>query len=567
MLGIVIFLTGRKMKNQLYFGDCLEILINYLVPVSNEGFIDLVYIDPPFNSKRDYNVLFESLDLSDTTAQKQAFADTWSNISYIDELDMIQNLNLDLYNFLKTLEKANTPRSAVAYLTTMALRVIYIHKVLKSTGSFYLHCDPTMSHYLKIVCDMIFGHGNFRNEVIWKRTNNPKGSQFKDRKYGVYTDTILFFTKSSNYNFELDRVRQPLTKEEIVEKYSKIDEKGRYLEYPIIRSASKGERPNLVYEYKGYTPEKWGWVVNKDKLVEIDKRGDLAWRPNGSPYRKYRFYEDRGKPVGNLWDDIIRIQSNSSESLGYPTQKPVALLERIIKASTNPGDVVADFFCGCGTTIAAAEKLERKWIGVDISHLAIKLIMARILKPWDENFVKQKEIRDSIEVTGVPKDIGSAKELARNTSKGRFNFQDWVVEFLLGGVCNPKKVGDGGFDGYITFKSIGGNKGLILIEVKSGKLTVKNMREFIHVVEKQNADMGVFVCFADEVTKNMELEARQAGFFHKDVFQERFQKIRIVTVEELLDGYQLQYPRQEETTFKKATKKLQIKDIEHGELF
>lgn len=494
------------MKNQLFFGDCLEILEKYIVPKSSEGFIDLVYIDPPFNSKRDYNVLFESLELSDAIAQKQAFADTWSNISYIDELDRIQILNLDLYEFLKTLEKVKTPRSAVAYLTTMSLRIIYIHKVLKSTGSFYLHCDPTMSHYLKIVCDMIFGHKNYRNEIIWsyqRWTNSQK--QFQSMH-----DIILFYSKSDNNTFN------PQT-----EPYSE-------------KSKHKGRRYSEIVDGK--------FVQN------------------------YTEDDTREKSMRDVWE-ISYLNSQAKERLGYPTQKPLALLERIVKASSNPGDIVADFFCGCGTTIAAAEKLGRSWIGVDISHLAVKLIIDRLLKPWEDNLIRQKEIRDNIEITGVPKDIGSAKELARNTIKGRFNFQDWVIEFLLGGVCNPKKVGDGGYDGYITFKSMGGHKGLILIEVKSGHLTVKNVREFIQVIDKQGADMGVFVCFKDQVSSGMEAEARQVGYYMKEIYQERFQKIRIVTIEQLLDGYQLNYPRVEETTFKKATKKLQLKQIEHGDLF
>lgn len=508
------------MKNQLFFGDCLEILEKYLVPKNPEGFIDLVYIDPPFNSKKDYNILFESVELSDSIAQKQAFQDTWSNISYIDELDRIQNLNLDLYDFLKTLEKVKTPRPAVAYLTTMSLRIIYIHKVLKSTGSFYLHCDPTMSHYLKLVCDMIFGHGKFRNEIIW---SNESSSGYKTQTKSKFVrghDVILFYSGTNSiFNLEF----QPLA-DSTIRRYDKIDE---------------------------LTGEKYKIYIEND----------------GRERRQY-LNQSKGRKVSDTWTDLPSFQTvnASREWMGYPTQKPLALLERIIKTSSKPGDTVADFFCGCGTTIAAAEKLGRNWIGVDISHLAVKLIIDRLLKPWEDNLIKQKEIKDNIEITGVPKDIGSAKELARNTTKGRFNFQDWVIEFLLGGVCNPKKVGDGGYDGYITFKRMDSKRGLILIEVKSGNLTVKNIREFIQVIDKQGADMGVFVCFAENVTRNMEVEARQAGYYMREDFQERFQKIQIITIEQLLDGYRFNFPLPE-TTFKKATKKLQLKQIEHGDLF
>ncbi|KAA0266093.1 MAG: hypothetical protein EDM75_00750 [Chlorobiota bacterium] len=570
MQGLLYFVGSEKsileiMKNQLFFGDCLEILEKYLVPQNPDGFIDLVYIDPPFNSKRDYNVLFESADLNDSTAQKQAFADTWSNISYMDELDRIQDLNIDLYDFLKTLEKVKTPRSAVAYLTTMALRIIYIHKVLKSTGSFYLHCDPTMSHYLKIVCDMVFGHGNFRNEITWERTKSLKTSQFKDRKFGVNTDIILFYTRSNEYTFNSEQIKRQYTPEDIAERYPYKDAKGFYAKSPLFRSLSMGERPNLCYEYKGVSsPNRAGWKVSKPKLIEIDERGDLGWSSSGIPFRKFRPEQTKGFLISNLWTDIESTGGN--ERLGYPTQKPEALMERIIKASSNEGDLVADFFCGCGTTIAAAQRLGRKWLGVDISHLAVKLIMDRVLKPWEDNPSRQKEIRNSIEVTGIPRDIDGAKELARNTARGRFTFQDWIIEFMLGGVSNQKKSGDGGYDGYITFRGLGGHKGVILIEVKSGNVGVKNIREFIQVVEKQRADMGVFVCFRDQYSSGMASEARQAGYYQQDVYKDKYQKIRVMTVEDLLDGYELTYPKMLVTTFKSATDKL-IKPIEHGNLF
>jgi len=552
------------MKNQLFFGDCLEILEKYIVPKNPEGFIDLVYIDPPFNSKRDYNVLFESVDLTDSSAQKQAFADTWSNISYMDELDRIQDLNLDLYDFLKTLEKVKTPRSAVAYLTTMSLRIIYIHKALKSTGSFYLHCDPTMSHYLKIVCDMIFGHKNFRNEITWRRSFAHGDTGQGAKHFGRVTDIILFFNKSEAAKWNPQY--EPYSEEALSRDYKFVEiETGRKFRLAPVDGPGGASKGNPYYEFLGV---KGYWRFSKKRMQEMYEAGRIITSAKGgSLSQKLYLDEAKGRPVDNLWDDINRISPNSKERLGYPTQKPEALMERIIQASSSPGDIVADFFCGCGTTIAVAEKLGRNWIGVDISHLAVKLIIDRLLKPWDDNLTRQKEIKENIEITGVPKDIGSAKELARNTAKGRFNFQDWVIEFLLGGVCNPKKVGDGGYDGYITFKSMGGHKGLILIEVKSGNLTVKNIREFIQVIDKQGADMGVFVCFAENVTKNMEAEARQVGYYMKEVYQERFQKIRIVTIEQLLDGYMLNYPKVEETTFKKATKKLQLKQINHGQLF
>ncbi len=322
--------------NRLYWGDNLHIMRS----LPSES-IDLIYIDPPFFSGRNYNVIFGDEN------EIRSFTDIWDG-------------------------------GMPTYLIWLNARLLEMKRLLKKTGSIYVHLDWHASHYVKVEMDKIFGYDNFRNEIIWRRTNHPKGSQFKDKKYGVYTDSTLFYSKSDTYTFELDRVRSELTEEELERKYPKEDEKGRYLVYPILRSESKGERPNLVYEYKGFIPLKWGWVVKKEKLTEIDKRGDLGWTENGTPFRKYRIEEDRGGPIGNLWSDIDR--AGLGERLGYPTQKPEALLERIIKASSNEEDVVADFFVGGGTTPAVAQRLGRHWIASDISRIAVEITKGRILK-------------------------------------------------------------------------------------------------------------------------------------------------------------------------------------------
>jgi len=539
---------------KLYFGDCLDIL-KQLHSEHPDGFIDLIYIDPPFNSKRDYNVLFESLDPSDTTAQKQAFADTWSNVSYLDTLNEIQSLDLDLYSFLKALDDIRISKSAIAYLTTMAIRIYYMHKVLKNTGSFYLHCDPTMSHYLKILCDLVYGQQNFRNEIIWKRKTGRGETNQKSNRFGTSTDIILFYGKTdlstfnSQFNFEAQGY------EEYVAKFFKnTDENGR--KYASDNLSSPSPRPNLIYEYKGYQPPRNGWAISIDKMEEWDKEGKLIFPQNkdGRIRRKRYLDELEGRPVQNLWDDIKPISAQSQERLGYPTQKPESLLDRIISASSNEGDLIADFFCGCGTSIAAAERLKRNWIGVDISHLAIKLIVKRLADPYRRNKNKFREIIDSIEVSGMPKDIGSAKELARNTEDGRFNFQDWVVEVMLGGVCNPKKTADGGWDGYATFNITEKDRELILIEVKSGNVNVKNLREFIQVVNTKKAAIGVFVCFKEQVTKPMELEAKKEGYYDKKSWGDKYDRIQIVTVEDLLEGNGVAHPESTIGTFRSATK-------------
>ncbi|MBL7191720.1 restriction endonuclease, partial [bacterium] len=436
---------------------------------------------------RAYNILFESIDLSDAKAQKEAFADTWSNVSYIDELNEIQDLNLDLFRFLKTLDSLRISKGAVSYLTIMAHRIWYMRKKLKSTGSFYLHCDPTMSHYLKIVLDLIFGVKNFRNEIVWWYETGGIPKNDFSRKH----DVIFRYSKSRKYHFNSKEIKEKRSDE-------------------VLRRIATG-------------------VVS-------------ATRSTG----QYRHPSD-------VWK-IAAINAMAEERMGYPTQKPEVLLERIIKASSNEGDMVADFFCGCGTTVISAQKLNRKWIGVDISHLAIRLIYERILKPFEESDEKYIEIVSNIDINGFPKDIASAKDLAQKTKKGRLKFQDWVIEIMLRGVSNPKKTADGGYDGYVTFYKSPEKKDIVLIEVKSGNVNVNKIRELIEVVNREKASIGVLVCFEEQVTKPMIVEAKGAGYYEPQVFMNRYDKIQIITIEELLEGKSINYPLYQNITFKNASK-------------
>lgn len=378
--------------NTIYCGDNLKMLKD----IPDES-VDLIYIDPPFNSNRNYEVFWGD------TQEKRAFNDRFGD--------------------------------AQAYINYMQPRVVELYRVLKKTGSFYYHCDWHASHYIKVMLDQIFGFNFFQNEIIWKRTNNPKGSQFKDKRFGVYTDTILFYTKSDNYVFELDRIKRKLSQEEIFKKYPYEDEHGRYYVGPIECTAKMGPRPNLCYEYKGYYPKyESGWRLSKEKLIELDKKDNLGWTKKNTPFRKLRPEDDRGNPLGNLWDDIPRIQSNSEEALGYPTQKPIALLERILLASSNEKDVVLDAFCGCGTTLVAAQKLKRSWLGIDISPTACRVMADRLYKIF-----KLEEGRDFF-VRDLQKTEAELMQLPH------FEFQNWAV-IALGGIPNRIKSGDFGIDG------------------------------------------------------------------------------------------------------------------------
>ncbi len=547
---------------QLYFGDCLDILKDLSVK-HPDGFIDLIYIDPPFNSKRNYNILFEDVDMTDTKAQREAFSDTWSNVSFTDAIDELEYLNIVLHDFLKALRKVVSD-STIAYISTMAIRIHYMHKVLKDTGSFYLHCDPNMSHYLKIICDIIFGKKNFKNEIIWKRTS----SHNLVKRFGPIHDVIFFYSKSNDFLFNILKLEYT---ENQSKRFSSSDDFGNYKRADItgsgIRKGYSGQ------EWNGYNPtakgRHWGIpgslklafdIPNDLNSIEVldllDKKGVIlhAENKNNLPGYKNYIHLSKGHSLQDLFIDIN--PTKGKESLGYPTQKPVALMERIIKASTNKGDVVADFFCGCGTTIAAANKLGRDWIGADISHLAVKLILNRLTGPLSKK-AKSKFLTE-IEINGFPKDIDSAKQLAKSdqlldkkSKHGAFDFQHWVVEFLLGGIRNPKDIADGGWDGYKIFPKNNNEKGRVLIEVKSGKVSVKNVREFIQIINRECADIGVFVCFEDQLTKPMELSAKEVGKYKPY----NFDKIQILTIEDIFEDREIKMPGGvESSTFKQSTK-------------
>lgn len=527
--------------NHLYFGDCLDVL-KQLKDENPQPFIDLIYIDPPFNSKRNYNVLFESMDMKDATAQKEAFADTWSNYSYVETLNEISLLDRELYTVLKTFHDLKSiSDSAVAYLTTMAIRIWYMHKLLKDTGSFYLHCDSTMNGYLRLLCDMIFGNRNFRNEVIWQRTA-VKGDVRK--KFGSVHDVILFYSKTSLYNFESVFGKGD---DDYKKRFNLNDNDGRGF-YQSAPLDSPNPRPNLTYEYKGFPSPSNGWRVSREVMEKLDADNRLIFPKSkeGRIRRKVYLNQQEGPKIPDVWIDITPLQGQEAERLGYPTQKPEALLERIIKASSNEGDVVADFFCGCGTTIAVAQKLNRKWLGADISHLAIRLIVKRLVDTYGDG------IKHNIKLHGLPRDIASARMLAEETEKGRIRFQDWVIEVMLNGVVNEKKVADGGFDGYIVFNSNAG-KQFALIETKSGHVNVKNVREFINVIEHQKAAVGIFICFKETLTKEMTKAAKDAGDIKIGDVEFPQDKIQILTVEDLFDEKKPQLPfNTDNTTFKKA---------------
>jgi len=531
------------MKNKIYYGDNLDVLRKYI----KDETVDLCYIDPPFNSKRNYNQIYNNVGKEDK-AQAQAFVDTWTWDDYANQaLAEIQAnyhgaLPAQTVDLIEGLTKVLKKSSLLAYLVNMTLRIAEIHRVLKPTGSFYLHCDPTSSHYLKLVIDAIFcpQGGDYLNEITWKRKTGRGETNHKSNRFGVCTDIIFFYAKSKNnifhsqFNFEAEGYDEYISKS-----FKHIDENGR--RYQADNLASPSFRPNLVYEYKGYKSPRNGWAISEEKMEQWDKEGRLHFPENkDGRIRRKRFLDElEGKPVQNLWDDIEMISSHAAERLGYPTQKPEALLERIIKASSNEGDTVLDAYCGCGTTVAVAEKLGRNWIGIDITYQSIALILKRL---EDQN----ADI-DNIEMNGVPKDFDSAVALANKTDdRVRKEFEKWVVLTYSKNraMIHEKKGGDGGIDGiaYVTDKVQGKVENRkVLFSVKSSKtLSPSVIRDLNGTIERENAACGVLLTLYP--MPNLVKESKQYGLYHNNFNDNDYPKIQVVSVGEIFDGQRLELP-------------------------
>lgn len=521
--------------NTLYYGDNLDILQRYIKDES----IDLIYLDPPFNSNANYNVLFSQKDGNQSSAQIQAFEDTWqwdetAASTYEAEVEKGGKVADALRAFRLVLGNSNM----MAYLVMMAPRLQELHRVLKPTGSLYLHCDPTASHYLKILLDMVFGPENYRNEIVWKRNFTKKGSQYKMTRFANNTDILLFYGKSDAVFFETPRVKQ--NDSDVERKYNLTDEKGRKFKSEPLELPHMMARTNLVFEFMGYTP-KWGWMMSREKLEKLSSQEKIYFTSNGKPRRKNFLSDYAGSEIDNLWIDVFPLGQTQSEALGYPTQKPLALLERIIQASSNPGDVVLDPFCGCGTAIAAAQKLGRQWVGIDITHLAISLIKHRMEDAYGEDL--------EYEVIGEPTTLEGAKELAE---MDKYQFQWWALGLVGARPADQKKGADHGIDGRIYFHDDASRTTKqVIISVKGGHTSVAHVRDLVGVLDREQAEIGVLITLED-ATKPMRAEAASAGFYESP--WGKHPRVQVLTIEDLLDGKNIDMPpiKQVNQTFKKA---------------
>jgi DNA modification methylase len=509
-------------RYQLFCGDNLEVLRRHDIPDES---VDLVYLDPPFNSEKNYNLLFKKRD----GALAVAFKDTWQwGLEAQRDYDDVVATGGKLGQLMTLFHELLDQSDMLAYLAMMAPRLVELRRVLRPTGSLYLHCDPTASHYLKALLDAIFGPTAFKNEIIWKRTSAHSSAN----RYGAVHDVLLFYAKSEKHiwNQQFSTFGDRYLKEF----YTHVDADGRRWRRSDLTGAGVSN---------GITGKPWRgidvtakgrhWAMNPKELDRLDSIGKIHWpkKKNGIPMLK-RYLEDQpGIPLQDVWTDIKPLHNLAAERLHYPTQKPESLLKRIILASSNPGDVVLDAFCGCGTTIEAAQDSGRRWIGIDISNDAIRVIRTERINRFGDDF--------KYEMFWRPRDMDAAVAFA---AEQPFQFQDWAVE-KLGGVPTKRRAGDRGVDGRCYFKDDPGTPNgptrQIIISVKSGKLSPAFVRELQGTVDRERAVMGILLTLRDPSKQSIG-DAAHSSFYR--CVQGEFPRIQIITVKQILNGEQLKLP-------------------------
>jgi len=527
----------------LYYGDNLDILRRHL----KDETVDLVYLDPPFNSAQNYNAFFQEKDGSAAASQIRAFEDTWSwnqeSQRVYEELILQPGKVSEVMQAFKTFLGTN---DMMAYLAMMCPRLVELRRVLKSTGSLYLHCDPTASHYLKLLCDAIMGKDNFRAEIIWKRSSAHNDAGQGRRQLGRIHDIILLYTKGAEWTWNW--LYTPYDEEYTDGFYKHIEPKtGRRYRLGDI-TAPGGADPakrNPHYEFLGVTRY---WRYSKERMQELHKQGRIIQsKPGAVPAYKRYLDEMQGVPLQDLWYDIPPIPAQAKERLGYPTQKPVALLERIIQSSSNAGDTVLDPFCGCGTTIDAAEKLGRKWLGIDVTQLATSLIKSRLRDTYGNKI--------EIITVGEPTTPNEAAVLA---DQDKYQFQWWALGLVNARPVEQKKGADHGIDGKILFRDDrdAARPEQIILQVKGGKTGVKDVRDLRGVLDREKAAIGVLISLQPP-TREMLAEAASGGFYEHKLNRQKYPRLQLRTVKELMEGKNIERPSNVaavDETFKKALK-------------
>lgn len=518
--------------NILYYGDNIDIMREKM----NKGSVDLIYLDPPFKSDTNYNLLYRTMTGKPVPEQVIAFSDTWeldpAKIEIANSMPVLMREHgvPDYYVefwrlWMNALRHSN--KELLAYLIYMVQRLLYMKSLLRPNGSIFLHCDPTASHYIKVMMDAIFGHENFRNEIVWKRTSAHSSA----RKFGPVHDVILFYSKGDKYTWNTlfggyeDRYVEAF--------YTHTDPDGRrWRRSDLTGAGTRNGETGKPWRGLDVTARGRHWAYPPSVLEEMDAAGKIHWpkKAGGMPMLKRYLDEQRGSPIQDVWTDIPPIHNMSPERLGYPTQKPLPLLKRVIEAATKPGDVVFDPFCGCGTTIYAAHQTGRRWIGCDIAILSIKLVR--------EVLAERYKLAEGahFDVRGIPVSVEQAEMLF---AENPFTFQTWLVE-RVGGFPLHKRGADRGVDGRIYYETREGLREMIL-SVKGGSIRPTDIRDLRGTVAGEpHAELGGFLCLR-EPTKAMREAANDAGVYHyNDV---AYPRIQILTVREILEeGRTLQTP-------------------------
>jgi len=551
-------------ENTLYYGDNLDVLRRYVPDES----VDLVYLDPPFKSDQDYNILFQEQNGTRSSAQIKAFEDTWrwdqtAASAYQEVVESGGRVSRAMQAFRTFLGDTDM----LAYLSMMAPRLVELRRVLKPTGSIYLHCDPTASHYLRMLMDSVFGPTNFRSEICWKRTHAHSSS----RRYGPVHDVILFYSTGPDYLWTDSRGEHD--PDYLQRHFTYVDEDSGLRFQPITLTGSGVRHGDSGKPWRGIDPTAVGrhWALPgkliemlgieggtvQEKLDALDEGGLVYWpdKAEGTPRLKWYADQLEGQALTDIWSDIAPISAKARERLGYPTQKPEALLERIIKASSNEGDTVLDPFCGCGTTIAAAQRLKRRWIGIDVTHLAITLIKKRL---WDSF-----EDRAEYKVIGEPVSLSEAKALAE---ADRFQFQWWALGLVGARPAEEKKGADQGIDGRLYFHDEGakGKTKQIVLSVKSGGVTVEDVRDLRGVLEREHATIAVLITL-ESPTRPMRTEAAGAGIYNSP-WGTKHPVLQLLTIADLLAGKSIDYPSRTNLTFKRAPRRSSGGSSAQGEM-
>ncbi len=521
--------------NKLYYGDCLTIMRD--MPM---GSVDLVYLDPPFNSNRDYNAIYKDETGRPLPDQIEAFNDLWElsedrqrAIRMMPVLMRDYGIDDEIVEFWKIWMNAlrNTQPSLLAYLSYMTERLLPMRSIIKPTGSVYLHCDPTASHYIKVMMDSIFGHANFVNEIIWKRYGAHNDVGQGSKHFGRVHDTILFYSRSDKRTW--NQLYMPLDPSYVESTYRSVDSDGQRFTTTPLTGPGGAAKGNPVFEWKGHTR---AWRYSKETMQRLHDEGKLHYSRTGYARQKMFLKDSKGVPVQSVWTDIPSLVGSNKERLGYPTQKPLALMRRIIEASTKPGDVVFDPFCGCATTIEAAHALGRKWIGIDIAIHAIK----RVAKVRLEDRLGLRENVDFV-IEGVPHTLEGAQDL---WERDKHQFQKWAIE-QIDGFVTSRKTADGGIDGRLYF-SVPGERDLqsMVIEVKGGKsINPTVLRDLRGVLEREQAMMAGLIIMDDLGTRKMANFHREMGRANDlDINGIMYPRMQILTVPEILEGKRFKTP-------------------------